>query len=64
LSLGSFESLIHEKGTRNHPISEAVKERNLIESLNRECVEHLFGTMTMSMGGKLTKKIGIERTKA
>ncbi len=27
-------------------------------------MEHVFGCMTMSMGGKLTRKIGIERNEA
>ena len=27
-------------------------------------MEHVFGCMTMSMGGKMTRKIGLERNKA
>jgi len=64
LSLGVFESLIHEKGVRNHPLSEAAKELNRIKSAIRGCVDHVFGSMTMSMGRKLTRKIGLEKTKA
>jgi transposase, IS5 family len=64
LSLGGFESLIHEKGARNHPLSDAAKELNRVKSAIRACVEHVFGAMTMSMGGKLTRKIGLERTEA
>ena len=64
LSLGGFESLIHEKGARNHPLSDAAKELNGVKSAIRACVEHVFGAMTMSMGGKLTRKIGLERTEA
>ena len=62
MSLGGFESLIHEKGARNHPLGEAAKELNRIKSAIRACVEHVFGGMTMSMGGKLTRKIGLGRT--
>ena len=62
LSLGGFESLIHEKGARNHPLSEEAKKMNRVKSAIRACVEHVFGCMTMSMGGKLTRKIGLERT--
>ena len=62
LSLGGFESLIHEKGARNHPLSEEAKKMNRVKSAIRTCVEHVFGCMTMSMGGKLTRKIGLERT--
>ena len=50
LSLGIFESLIHEKGARSNPLSEASKELNCIKSAIRACVEHVFGCMTMSMG--------------
>ena len=64
LSLGGFESRIHEKGSRNHPLSEAAKERNSVRSSIRACVEHVFGSMTTSMGGKLTRKIGLERNEA
>lgn len=64
LSLGGFESLIHEKGARNHPLSDAAKDLNRIKSAIRACVEHVFGGMTMCMGGKLTRKIGLERIKA
>ncbi len=55
LSLGGFESLIHEKGARNHPLSDDAKELNRIKSAIRACVEHVFGSMTMSLGGKLTR---------
>ena len=34
---------------------------NRVKSAIRACVEHVFGCMTMSMGGKLTRKIGLER---
>ena len=64
LSLGGFESLIHEKGARNQPLSDAAKELNRLKSSIRACVEHVFGCMTMSMGGKLTRKIGLERNEA
>ena len=64
LSLGGFESRINEKGSRNHPLGEAAKERNSVRSSIRACVEHVFGAMTTSMGGKLTRKIGLERNQA
>jgi len=62
LSLGGFESMIHEKGARNHPLSDEAKKMNRVKSAIRACVEHVFGCMTMSMGGKLTRKIGLKRT--
>lgn len=61
-SLDGFENLIHEKGARNHPLSDAVKDPNRIKSAIRACVEHVFSSMTMSMGGRLTRKIAPERT--
>ena len=64
LNLGDFESLIHEKDARNHPLSDADKQLNRVKLANRACVEHVFGSMTMLMGGKLTRKIGFERTQA
>ena len=63
-SLGGFESRIHEKGACNHPLSDAAKDRNRIKPAIRACVEHVFGCMTTSMGGKLTRKIGLERNEA
>ena len=64
LNLGGFESLIHENGARNHPLCDAAKQLNRVTSAIRACVEHIFGSMTMSMGEKLTRKIGLERTQA
>jgi hypothetical protein len=64
LSLGGFESLIHEKGTLNHPLNETSKKLNRIKSIARSCVENVFGCMTMSMGGKLSRKIGLPRNEA
>ena len=64
LSLGGFESRIHEKGVRNHPLSDAAKERNSIKSAIRACVEHVFGCISTSMGGKFTRKIGLEKNDA
>ena len=63
LSLGGFESLIYEKGTRNHPLNEAAKKLNRIKSKTRACVEHVFGYMTMSMGGKLSRKSAYQETR-
>jgi hypothetical protein len=64
LNLGGFEYLIHAQGARNHPLSDAAKELNRVKSSIRACVEHVIGFMTMSMGGKLTRKIGLERSQA
>ncbi len=50
LSLGGFESLIHEKGARNHRLSNAAKELNRVKSSIRACVEHVIGCISMSRG--------------
>jgi hypothetical protein len=59
-----LKSLIHEKGARSHPLRDAAKELNRVKSSISACVEHVFGGMTMSMGGKLTQRIGVERNEA
>jgi len=64
LNLGKVENLIHEKGARNHPLSDAAKKQNRIKSAIRACTEHVFGCMTVSMGRKLTRKMGLERNEA
>jgi len=50
--MGGFESQIRENGARNHPLSELAKALNWVKSSFRACVEHVFGCMTLSMGGK------------
>ena len=64
LILGGFESLIYEKGAGNNQLREACKELNRVKSAIRAYVEHVFGCMTMSMGGKMTRRIGLARTEA
>lgn len=58
LELMGMESKIHEKGSRNHPLSEVQKVRNKERSQIRVRVEHVFGTFVTSMGGKLERVIG------
>ena len=53
---------IHEKGYRNKPLSEEQKASNKEKSKVRARVEHVFGHMTNSMGGMITRVIGIDRT--
>jgi IS5 family transposase len=59
------ESFIHEKGYRNHPLTDEQKESNKIKSKIRARVEHVFGFMTNSMNDALHMKcIGIKRIKS
>jgi len=54
-------SHIHERGFRNHPLSEEQKEKNKEKSKIRALVEHVFGSWVVEMGGKLMRAIGKER---
>lgn len=55
---------IHEKGYRNHPLTEEQKEHNHIKSKTRARVEHIFGFIENSMGGSFIRTIGIDRATA
>lgn len=57
----SVESRIHEKGYRNHPLTEEQKESNRKKSKIRVRIEHIFGYMTMSLHGLTVRSIGIAR---
>jgi IS5 family transposase len=57
LELIGFESQIHERGYRNHPLTEEQKQSNRTTSKTRVKVEHVFGTWMMQMGGKLVRSI-------
>jgi IS5 family transposase len=55
---------INEKGYRNKPLTEGQKESNREKSRIRARVEHVFGIMTVSMGGMFIRTIGMTRAKA
>jgi IS5 family transposase len=52
---------IHEKGYRNNPLTQKQKDSNREKSRVRARVEHVFGHMTISMGGITVRCIGIVR---
>jgi IS5 family transposase len=54
---------IHEKGYRNHPLSEKQIKSNNKKSKIRVRVEHVFGFMHQSTGGLLIRTIGKARAK-
>lgn len=60
LQLLQFVSHIHERAYRNHPLTDAQKAANRDRSRTRAKVEHVFGSWTMTMGGKLLRCIGLE----
>jgi len=62
LSKKQLVSQVHERAYRNKPLSEHQKLNNRIKSSIRVRVEHVFGQMTMAMGGITTHVIGITRT--
>lgn len=64
LELIGFDSQIHERGYRNHPLSEEQKQANRTKSKIRARVEHVFGSWVVQMGGKLVRSIGLVRAKA
>lgn len=64
LKLMGFDSHIHERAYRNHPLTEQQKQSNRNKSKTRARVEHVFGRWTMQMGGKLIRSIGLVRAKA
>ena len=64
LKLIGFESQIHQRGYRNHPLSEEQQQSNRIKSKTRVKVEHVFGTWVIQMGGKLVRSIGLVQAKA
>ena len=55
---------IHEKGYRNHPLTEAQGEKNRLKSRTRARVEHVFGFMVNTMGGGFIRCIGRIRAEA
>lgn len=57
-----IRSEICEKGSRNHPLTEAQKESNRLKSKVRARIEHIFGAQAQ-MGGHLVRTIGLERAK-
>ncbi|NTW83187.1 MAG: IS5 family transposase [Chlorobiaceae bacterium] len=55
---------VHKKGTRNHKLTEAQKEKNRAKSKVRARAEHVFGFMTNTMKAMTIKTIGYVRATA
>lgn len=53
--------MIHEKGARNNPLTDAQKTLNKIKSAVRARVEHIFGFIENSMNGSYIRTIGVRR---
>ena len=52
---------IHERGYREHPLTDEQKDKNKKKSKIRARVEHVFGFMTNSMRGCFIRSIGMRR---
>ncbi len=58
-----FRSRIHRRAYQNKGLTEREKRGNTARSRVRARVEHVFGNMTVSMGGSLVRTIGIVRAR-
>lgn len=63
LATSGHTSRIHEKGARNHPLTDTQKFGNKKKSQVRARVEHVFGSMTNELGGITIRTIGLMRAK-
>lgn len=61
LGMVGYKSNIHEKGHRNKALSEEQEALNQTKSKTRARVEHVFGSWTNEMGGKMMRLIGKAR---
>lgn len=57
------EVCIHERGYRDHPLTEEQKEKNREKSRVRARIEHIFGFITISMRGIFVRSVGMLRAK-
>lgn len=64
LQFKGVKSKIHEKGYRNHPLTQIQQKRNNQKSKVRVRVEHIFGFMENSMQGMYIYNKGIKRVSA
>jgi len=58
-----LRSRVHRKANRRRKLSKREKQGNKTRSKVRARVEHVFGTMVTSMGGKLVRTIGMVRAR-
>jgi len=58
-----YISRIHERTYRNKPLTEQQHKTNRLKSTVRARIEHVYDTMTNSLGGKTIRCIGIARAK-
>ncbi len=56
-----IKNMIHQRGCRNHPLTQFQKKINRLKSKVRCRVEHVFGFQANSLGADWIRTIGIER---
>jgi len=61
ISKHEMKNEVHEKGYRNHPLTEVQNASNKIKSKTRVRVEHVFGFMEQSMNGLYLRCVGLVR---
>jgi IS5 family transposase len=59
-----FRSHIHNRASRNHPLSDAQVEANRKKSKVRARIEHVFGAQENAPGGRIIRTIGAVRARA
>src|SRR5258708_4811356 len=64
LKVRGLRSRIHQRASRNHPLSKAQENANRKKSRIRARVEHVFGAQQTSPGGRIVRTIAIARAKA
>ena len=64
LAARGFNSRIHVRASRNHPLSKAQETANQAKSRVRVRVEHVFAAQENTPGGRLVRTIGLVRAKA
>src|SRR5271166_5849132 len=64
LKVRGLRSRIHQRASRNHPLSKAQENTNHQKSKVRARIEHVFGAQQNSPGGRIVRTIGIARAKA
>lgn len=64
LGAQGFNSRIHVRAARAHPLSMAKREANRKKSRVRARIEHVFAAQQISPGGRIVRTIGIVRARA
>src|ERR1017187_483976 len=64
LKVRGLRSRIHQRASRNPPLSKAPEKAKRKKSKIRARVEHIFGAQQTSPGGRIIRTIGIARAKA